>query len=80
MELVSPINPNGYQVCFWASTGSSMYRQTAHDYNEFLPVFEIYSEEEMKMETDGQISVTTRYMMPEAWAELYFEYGRNDAL
>ena len=45
----------------------------------FFPYLEIYSEGDEDVGTDGQISVTTRYMMPEAWAELYFEYGRNDA-
>ena len=60
--------------------GVQMYRQTAYDYNEFLPVFgNLFRGGDEDVGTDGQISVTTRYMMPEAWAELYFEYGRNDA-
>lgn len=60
--------------------GVQMYRQTAYDYNEFLPVFgNLFRGGDEDVGTDGQISITTRYMMPEAWAELYFEYGRNDA-
>lgn len=57
-----------------------MYRQTAIDYNEYLPVFgEFFRTGDEDVGTDGQISITTRYMMPSARAELYFEYGRNDA-
>ena len=57
-----------------------MYRQTAIDYNEYLPVFgNLFRGGEKDVGTDGQISITTRYMMPTARAELYFEYGRNDA-
>jgi len=60
--------------------GAQMYKQTANDYNEFLPVFgDLFRGGDEDIGTDGQISVTARYMMPEAWAELYFEYGRNDA-
>ena len=57
-----------------------MYRQTAIDYKAYLPVFgELFRGGGDDVGTDGQISITTRYMMPAARAELYFEYGRNDA-
>ena len=60
--------------------GVQMYRQTANYYNEFLPVFgELFRGGDEDVGTDGQISITTRYTMPEALAEIYFEYGRNDA-
>jgi hypothetical protein len=57
-----------------------MYRQTAIDYNEYFPVFgDLFRGGDEDVGTDGQISITTRYMMPAAHSELYFEYGRNDA-
>ena len=57
-----------------------MYRQTAIDYNAYLPVFgTLMRNGDEDIGTDGQISASIRYMMQEANAEFYFDFGKNDA-
>ena len=57
-----------------------MYRQTAIDYNAYLPVFGALMRNGAEdVGTDGQISVSIRYVLREANAEFYFDFGKNDA-
>ena len=57
-----------------------MYRQTAIDYSSYLPVFgTLMRKGGDDIGTDGQISASIRYVMGGANAELYFDFGKNDA-
>ncbi|MDC1517255.1 capsule assembly Wzi family protein [Cyclobacteriaceae bacterium] len=56
------------------------YSQIAVDNNEYLPVFaNLMRNGGDDNGSDGQISASIRYVLKEAQAEFYFDFGKNDA-
>jgi len=65
---------------FGINRSVQMYQQTAIDNNAYLPVFvTLMRNGDEDIGTDGQISASIRYVMQEANAEFYFDFGKNDA-
>ncbi|MEX2593907.1 MAG: capsule assembly Wzi family protein [Anditalea sp.] len=52
-------------------------------FREYMPIFDAFQKTEVGFDKDGegrdqQVSVFSRFLVPKAKAEIYFEYGRRD--